>query len=158
MFGARLYCSRSSYSLLAHRPRMFVCVCVVIPCILDVRLVDAPAGSHRRKVTQDFSTFLLRCLPELLSREWFSRPFPSPTVKSNFKYPRINRSPLVGHDFFFFVRKNLSSCVCAEIQTHVPTNVRRFRGYQLNHRGDRLVCMYVWSSHIIRGTREESRK
>ena len=42
---------------------VFVCVCVVIPFILDVRLVDAPAGSYRRKVTQDFSTFLLRCLP-----------------------------------------------------------------------------------------------
>ena len=35
-----------------------VCVCVVIPFILNVRLVDAPAG-----VTQDFSTYLLRCLP-----------------------------------------------------------------------------------------------
>ena len=35
-----------------------VCVCVVIPFILDVRLVDAPVG-----VTQDFFTFLLRCLP-----------------------------------------------------------------------------------------------
>ena len=34
-------------------------VCVVIPIILDVRLVDVPAG-----VTQDFSpTFFLRCLP-----------------------------------------------------------------------------------------------
>ena len=30
-----------------------VCVCVVIPFILDVRLVDVPAG-----VTQDFSTLL----------------------------------------------------------------------------------------------------
>ena len=36
-----------------------VCVCVFIPFILDVRLVDVPAG-----VTQDFSSsFLLRCLP-----------------------------------------------------------------------------------------------
>ena len=32
-------------------------VVVVFSFILDVRLVDAPAG-----VTQDFSTFLLRCL------------------------------------------------------------------------------------------------
>ena len=31
-------------------------MCVVIPFILGVRLVDAAAG-----VTQDFSTFLLRC-------------------------------------------------------------------------------------------------
>ena len=34
------------------------CVCVDIPFILDVRLVDAPA-----EVTQDLTTFLLRCLP-----------------------------------------------------------------------------------------------
>ena len=37
---------------------VFVCVCVVIPFILDVRFVDVPAG-----VIQDFSTLLLRCLP-----------------------------------------------------------------------------------------------
>ena len=41
-----------------------VIVVVVIPFILDVRFVDVyQPGSHRRKVTQDFSTFLLRCLP-----------------------------------------------------------------------------------------------
>ena len=35
-----------------------MCVCAVIPFILDVRLVDLPAG-----VTQDFSsTFLLRAV------------------------------------------------------------------------------------------------
>ena len=34
-----------------------LCV-VVIPFILDIGLVDAPAG-----VTQDFSTFRQRCLP-----------------------------------------------------------------------------------------------
>ena len=56
-------------------------------------------GSHRRKVTQVFSTFLLRCLLYFFSREIFSRSFPSSTVKSNFVYPR-NRSPLVGCDFF----------------------------------------------------------
>ena len=42
-------------------------------------------GSHRRKVTQDFSfTFLLRCVPLFFSREGFSLSFPSSTVKSNF--------------------------------------------------------------------------
>ena len=31
------------------------------------RSLDVPAGSHRRKITQDFSsTFLLRCMPFLL--------------------------------------------------------------------------------------------
>ena len=44
-------------------------------------------GSHRRKVTQDFSsTFLLRCVPSCFSREGFSHSFPSSTVKSNFVY------------------------------------------------------------------------
>ena len=71
---------------------MFMCVVIpfILDAILDVRLVDAPAG-----VTQDFSTFLLRCLPEFFSREGFDRLFPSSTVKSNFVYLRTNRSPLV---------------------------------------------------------------
>ena len=77
-------------------------------------------GSHRRKVAQDFSNFLLRACFNFLSREGFSRPFPSSTVKSNFVYPRNNRSPLllVGHD----VTKIPSSCDCAEVRTHVPTS------------------------------------
>ena len=71
-----------------------MCVCVVIPFILDVRFVDVQPGSHRRKATQDFSsTFLLRCLPQFFSREGFSRSFPSSTVKSNF--------PLAEQFFFF---------------------------------------------------------
>ena len=37
----------------------------------------------------------------ILSREGFSRPFPSSAVKSTFVYPRTNR-PLVGHDFSSF--------------------------------------------------------
>ena len=50
-------------------------------------------------------------------------------MKSNFVYSRINHSPLVGHFMFlffcfvlFFVRKNPSSCDCAEIRTHFPTS------------------------------------
>ena len=67
----------------SHYNKSTYCVvCVVIPFILDVRLVDVPAG-----VTQDFSTFLLRCLPPFLSREGFSRPFPWSTVESNFCVP-----------------------------------------------------------------------
>ena len=58
--------STIKYSTVQYTPRtvvvpnyiLCVCVCVVIPFILDVRFVDVPAG-----VTQDFSTFLLRCLP-----------------------------------------------------------------------------------------------
>ena len=51
---------RKKKSLAAHPPSQRV----VFPFILGVRLVDVPAGSHRRKVKHDFSfTFLLRCLP-----------------------------------------------------------------------------------------------
>ena len=62
-------------------------VCVV--CLLSShllwtsRLWTYQPGSHRRKVTKDFSTFLLRCLPSFLSREGFIRSFPLSTV--NFK-------------------------------------------------------------------------
>ena len=60
-------------------------------------------GSHRRKVTQDFSsTFFLRCVPSFFSREGFSHSFPSSTVKSNFVYSRFNRSPPVGPFYFYF--------------------------------------------------------
>ena len=90
--------------LFENAVRACVCVCVVIPFILDVRLVDAPAGvTQEEGHTQDFSTFLLlRCLLYFFSREAISRSSPSSTVKSNFVYPRINRSPLVGHYFFLF--------------------------------------------------------
>ena len=101
-------------------------MCVV--CVLSSHLFwtsdlwTHQPGSHRRKVTQDFSSiFLLRCLPSFLSREEFSRPFPSPTVKSTFVYPRINR---------LFVQLHRDS-------NSRPTHVRRFRCKQLNHRGDR---------------------
>ena len=44
-------------------------------------------GSHRRKVTQDFSsTFFLRCVPYFFSREGFSHSFLSSTVKSNLEF------------------------------------------------------------------------
>ena len=64
-----------------------VCVCVVIPFILDVRLVDVPAG-----VTQEESHTGFLHLPSavlaliLFAREGFNRSFPSSTVKSNFVY------------------------------------------------------------------------
>ena len=75
-------------------------------------------GPHRRKVTQDFSTFLLRCLPYFFSREGFIHPFPSSTMKSNFVYPRVNRSPCWALFFIFYFL--FSSCDCTEIRTHIP--------------------------------------
>ena len=73
-------------------------VCVVIPFILDVRLVDAAAG-----VTEEEGHTVFLHLPSAVlafsSREGFSRSFPSWTVKSNFVCLRTNRSAL---DLFLF--------------------------------------------------------
>ena len=57
----KIYRTNTNYSTMPCLQTVVLCGCgccagVVIPFILDVRLVDAPAG-----VTQDFSTFLLRC-------------------------------------------------------------------------------------------------
>ena len=68
-------------SAVAGCGELCVCVCVFFPFILDIKFVGrASRGhtggrSHRRKVTQDFSsTFFLRCVP---SREKDSAiPFP----------------------------------------------------------------------------------
>ena len=44
-------------------------------CVLSSNLLcTSDLWTHRRKVTEDFSTFLLRCLPQILSREGFSHP------------------------------------------------------------------------------------
>ena len=97
--------------------------------------LDVPAG-----VTQEegHTGFLIHLPPAvhafILSREGFSRSFPSSTVKSNFVYSRINPSPFVGHFFIYFlVRKNTS---VTGILTHVPTR-QKLRDYQLSCWGDR---------------------
>ena len=80
-----------------------VCVCVLYhPIYSERQTCGRTSRGHTgsRKATRDFSTFRLRCLPSFLSREAFSRPFHSLTLKSNFVYPRIDCSPLVGHDIF----------------------------------------------------------
>ena len=61
-----------------------VCVCVFLPIHSghQVRWTYQP-GSHRRKVTHDFSSTFLRCVPYFFSREGFSHSFPSSTVRSN---------------------------------------------------------------------------
>ena len=103
-----------------------MCVCVVIPFILDVRLVDAPAG-----VTQEegHTRFLIHLPSAVLAFIFIARRiqlFLSLVDREvNFVYPRTNRSPLVG--------KNPSYR-----DSNSRPNVRRFRGFQLNHRGDRL--------------------
>ena len=71
----------------------------VIPFILDVRLhLSVNMWTHqpgsRRRVFSFTPSFCGACL-NFLSRERFSCPFPSSTVKSKILYPRHNRSPLV---------------------------------------------------------------
>ena len=74
--------ARLKNDLLYARP---VCVCF-LPIHSGHQWTYQP-GSHRRKVTQDFSsTFFLRCVLLFFSREGFSHSFPSSTVKSNFVY------------------------------------------------------------------------
>ena len=68
----------------------------IILGMVEARSVNVKKTT-KNKVTRDFSTFLLRRLPQFLTREGFSCPFPSSTVKSNVVYPRNNRSPLVGY-------------------------------------------------------------
>ena len=73
---------------------MCVFVCLVFPFILDVRLVDAPAG-----VTQEegHTGFLHLSFSAVIALFFFARriqpsPFPSSTGKSTFfVYPRICR-------------------------------------------------------------------
>ena len=97
---------------------MCVCVCAVIPFILDVRLVDAPA-----EVTQEEGHKGFLYLPSaVLSSIFFARGVqPSLSLldcEVEVLYPRHSRSPFVGHH----VMKNPSSCYCAKIRTYVPTS------------------------------------
>ena len=80
-----------------------VCACVVIPFILDVRVVDPPLG-----VTQEGHSGFVRLPSAELALIFIAKriqPFLSLLdSKSNFVYPRNNRSSLlVGHDFLLFI-------------------------------------------------------
>ena len=93
----------------------------IIPFLLDVRPCGRTSRGHTGGRSHKISpppSFCGTVLALISHREKDSTvPFPSSTVKSNSVYPRNNRSPL-GHN----VRKNHSSCDCAEIPTHVPTS------------------------------------
>ena len=78
---------KSSFPFFRIRCSCLFCCFLPIYSGRQVRRMDQP-GSHRRKVTQDFSSsfFLLWCMPLFFSREGFSRCFPSSTAKLNFVY------------------------------------------------------------------------
>ena len=104
-------------------PLIVLCVCVLSSRLFWTSgLWTYQPGSHRNKVTQDFSTFLLRALAsQLLARR--SQPFLS-LVDLEVVFLCANEV-IVLHFldfFFFFVRKNPSSCDCPEIRTHVQTS------------------------------------
>ena len=66
-----------------------MCVCVVIPFILDVcgRTSRGHTGGRSNRVSHPPSSCGAYCL-NFFSREGFSSLFPSSTAKSNFAYPR----------------------------------------------------------------------
>ena len=112
-----------------------VCVCVVIPFILDVRFVDVPSGGHTGGRSHRISppSFCGACLNFCREKD-SAVPF--------FVDRESNLCLLAIESFFtcwalflcfylcFFVRKN-SSCSCdnTEIRTHVPTS----DGFEVNN-------------------------
>ena len=101
-----------------------MCVCVVNPFVLDVRLVDVSAGVTQEEGRTEFLhlasaalalIFLARRIQLVLS-------LVDPEVEFCVLTNTVYRSPLVGIFFFFFVRKSPSSCDCIGIRTHIPTS------------------------------------
>ena len=130
-------------------------MCVGIPFILDViPLVDEPAG-----VTQE-ECHTLHVPPAALVLLFIARRIqPSHSLVDRKVEISGTQALIVLHllgyifllvcfiyrayIYIYIYTKNSSSCDCIEIRTHV-INVRRFRGYQLNHRGDLNYCIYFY--------------
>ena len=74
---------------------MYVCVYVVIPFILDVRLVDAPAGVTQEEDHTGFRHLPSAVLAFIFIARIFSHSIPSSTVNSDFVYPRFDCPSLV---------------------------------------------------------------
>ena len=66
--------------------------------------MDVPAGVTQEEGHTGFLIHLPSAVLALifLLREGFSRPFPSSTAKSNFVYPRINRSPPPVRYYYYY--------------------------------------------------------
>ena len=122
---------------------MCVCVCVVFPFILDVRVVGRTSRGHTGGRSHRIShppSFCSACLN--FSREKDSAiPFPGrPWSRISCTNERFNRSSLFGH---FLIILYIFLILC-EKNYQLPRfeltsrRVRRFRGYQLSYRGDRL--------------------
>ena len=79
--GPAILLNSHSMPLALILPR--VCVCVVIPFILDVRFVDVPARITQEEGHTGF-LHLSSAVHAIIFIEGFSRSFPSSTVNSNF--------------------------------------------------------------------------
>ena len=108
--------------VLQQQQCMSVCVCVVIPFVLDVRVVDVPAGVTQEEGHTGFLhlssavlalIFLARRIQSFLSL--VDREVESCVLPGN----ELVVLPLLGILlyllFLFFVRKNPNSCDCTEI-------------------------------------------
>ena len=107
------------------------CVCNVIPSILDVRLVDVPVGGHtggrphRISPPSFFGAWLIFLAKRI-------QPFLSLVDRGVDFCVLTNQSFSTCWAFFyFFVRKNLSSCDCTGIRAHVPAS-EGFEVHQLS--------------------------
>ena len=78
-------------------------MCAVIPFILDVRLVDVPAGVTQEESHTGFLIDLPSAVLALIFLARRTQPFLSLVDREvEFLYERINRSPLFFFFFFFW--------------------------------------------------------
>ena len=104
---------------------MCVCVCVVTshPIYSGRQTCGRTSRGHTGRRSHNISppSFCGTCLNFYREKDLaVSFPRRCRSRISNFVYPRINRSPSIGHNLF--VRKHPSSCDCTEFRTHVPTS------------------------------------
>ena len=124
-------------------------MCVVIPFILDVRLVDVPARVTQEEGHAEF-LHLSSAVFALIFLARRIQPFLSLVDRVlDFVYKRVKLIFLhyfLG--FFFFVRKNLSSCDDTEIRTHVPTSEGLYTSIN-RHAGDTKQGMLRRSRSVL---------
>ena len=122
-----------------------VCVCVVIPFILDVRLVDASAGV----TLEEGRTRLLHLPSAVLASTFIARRIHSSLslidreIEFCVSYPRMNRSPLKGQEFLYLFN------FCGEksqSNSRFCTIANGLRGYHYTTRATRvrLPVLFLW--------------
>ena len=139
---------------------MCVCVCVCASHLLWTSgcLWTYQTGSHRRKVTWDFSAFRLRCLLRFFSREEFSRSFPSPTLKSIFSTNEpivllfFNHDPLISKAQEVYYRWKEYPSICSTLfyffRSHLRPIAHNVQCYQ-SHLLQRCLPACLWSQKIF---------